>query len=144
MEYIVGAVLALGVCLLATVVGLDRDRAFYPTLTIVSASYYGLFAVIGGSLRSLMLEFVGITAFLLLSLIGFTSSLWWVVGALAVHGVFDWFHARLIDDPGVPSWWPMFCLTFDLVAAAYLAWLLGFSRVLPRSNRWPSRTKGSV
>src|SRR5207237_8339538 len=85
------------------------------------------------SLRSLMLEFVGITAFLLLSLIGFTSSLWWVVGALAVHGVFDWFHARLIDDPGVPSWWPMFCLTFDLVAAAYLAWLLGFSSVFLRS-----------
>src|SRR5437763_1167977 len=29
---------------------------------------------------------------------------------------------------GVPSWWPRFCLTFDLVGA-YLAWLLGFPRV---------------
>ena len=50
MEYIVGVVLALGISGLATVVGLDRDRAFYPTLTIVIDSYYVLFAVIGGSL----------------------------------------------------------------------------------------------
>src|SRR5437016_2765850 len=100
MEYIVGVVLALGVSGLATVVGLDRDRAFYPTLTIVIASYYGLFAVIGGSLHALVLESAGIAAFLLLSLIGFRFTLWWVVAALAAHGVFDWFHGRLIADPG--------------------------------------------
>jgi hypothetical protein len=34
-------VLALGISFLATVVGLDRDRAFYPTLMSVIASYYG-------------------------------------------------------------------------------------------------------
>ena len=61
--------------------------------------------------QTLMLEFVGIAAFLLVSLLGIKTTLWWVVGALAVHGVFDWFHGRLIADPGVPSWWPMFCLT---------------------------------
>src|SRR6267143_3865497 len=92
MEYIVGVVLALGISGLATVVGLDRYRAFYPTLTIVIVSYYGLFAVIGGSLHALMLESTGIAAFLLLSLIGFRFTLWWVVAALAAHGVFDWFH----------------------------------------------------
>src|SRR5207249_12220850 len=50
MPYVIGAGLALSVGMLATFVGLDRDRAFYPTLTIVIASYYVLFAVIGGSL----------------------------------------------------------------------------------------------
>jgi len=50
MEYMVGVVLALSISGLATVVGFDRDRAFYPTLTIVIASCYGLFAVIGGRL----------------------------------------------------------------------------------------------
>src|SRR5213080_1573834 len=135
MEYMVGVVLALGVSGLATVVGLDRDRAFYPTLTIVIASYYDLFAVIAGSLHTLMLESAGIAAFLLLSLIGFRFTLWWVVAALAAHGVFDWFHGRLIADPGVPSWWPMFCLAYDIVAAAYLAWLLVGSKVPARSNQ---------
>ena len=134
MAYIIGVVLALCTCFLATAVGLERDRAFYPTVTIVIATYYGLFAVIGGSLHALMLESVGIVAFLVMSLIGFRFTLWWVVAALAAHGVFDWFHGRLIEDPGVPSWWPMFCLTYDVVAAAYLSWLLGFSRIDARSK----------
>ena len=142
MEYLVGAVLALGISFLATVVGLDRDRAFYPTLMIVIASYYGLFAVIGGSGQALMLESVGIATFLLLSLIGFKSTLWWVVGGLVAHGVFDWFHGRLIADPGVPSWWPMFCLTYDVVAAAYLSWLLGCSKVLARPHRVAQSMEG--
>ena len=52
----VGALLALGVGLLATGSGLDRDRAFYPVVTIVIASYYALFAVMGESSHALLLE----------------------------------------------------------------------------------------
>ena len=45
MEYLIGVLLALAVAGLATVVGLDRGRAFYPTVLIVIATYYVLFAV---------------------------------------------------------------------------------------------------
>ena len=38
MEYLIGTGLALSVSLLARFVGLDRDRAFYPTVLIVIAS----------------------------------------------------------------------------------------------------------
>jgi hypothetical protein len=41
----------------------------------------------------------------------------------------DFFHGRLIANPGVPAWWPLFCLSFDVMAAAYLAWLLARSKV---------------
>jgi hypothetical protein len=44
MAYVVGIVLSVGVALLARSVGFDRDRAFYPTVLIVIASYYVLFA----------------------------------------------------------------------------------------------------
>ena len=44
MPYVVGIVLSLGVALFARRVGFDRDRAFYPTVLIVIASYYVLFA----------------------------------------------------------------------------------------------------
>ncbi len=65
MPFLVGAFLALAVGgLLGTGVGLDRDRAFYPTVD------------------------------------------------------------RLIVNPGVPAWWPAFCLAYDGVAATYLAFLL--------------------
>ena len=125
----VGAALALSVGLSATFLGLDRDRAFYPTVMIVIASYYGLFAIMGGSIQVLAFESIAIVAFLVASIAGFKRSLWLVAAALAAHGVFDFVHGQLIANPGVPLWWPPFCLVYDVVAAAYLAWLLSRSKV---------------
>ena len=129
MAILVGAVLALSVGIMATYFGLDRDRAFYPTVMTVIASYYALFAVMGGSLQALAIESIVIMLFLGISITGYRTSLWLVVAALAAHGVFDLVHGALISNPGVPDWWPPFCLTYDVVAAAYLAWLLSRSRV---------------
>ena len=38
MEYVIGVILAAAVAGLATLVGFDRERAFYPTVLIVIAS----------------------------------------------------------------------------------------------------------
>ena len=130
MPYLTGIILALGVSGLATLIGLDRERAFYPTVLMVIASYYVLFAVMGGSGHALVVETLVMTGFLLAALIGFKKNLWLVVAALAGHGVFDIFHGRAVANPGVPGWWPAFCLTYDITAAAFLAWLL---RRLPHS-----------
>lgn len=124
MPSLVGVALALAVGLLATGFGLDRDRGFYPTVMIVIASYYALFAVMGASTPALVLESLAGAAFLAAAILGFRWSLWLVVGALAAHGVFDLVHGEFIFNPGVPGWWPHFCLTFDVTAAVYLAWLL--------------------
>ena len=129
MEYLIGVVLALLIGLGATRIGLDRDRAFYPSVMAVIASYYALFAVMGGSSQALTFEVIAIVAFLGASIAGFKRSLWLVVAALAAHGVFDLVHGQFIENPGVPPWWPHFCLAFDVVAAAYLAWLLSRSKL---------------
>lgn len=125
----VGALLALSVGLFATGLGLDRDRAFYPVVTIIIASYYALFAVMGASTDALVLESLVCVVFLAAAVAGFRWSLWVVVAALAGHGVFDLTHAAFIANPGVPGWWPEFCLTYDVTAAAYLAWLLKSGRI---------------
>ena len=129
MAVLVGALLATAVGLFATAIGLDRDRAFYPTVTIVVASLYALFAVMGASTNALMLESVAGAVFIAAAALGFRSSLWVVALALAAHGVFDLAHSRVISNPGVPAWWPAFCLTYDLTAAAYLALLLRIGRI---------------
>lgn len=120
----VGVLLAITVGLLGTIAGLDRDRAFYPVVAIVVASYYALFAVLGGSSQALLLESVAGMLFVAAAIAGFRRSLWIAAGALAAHGLFDFVHSGLIPNPGVPAWWPAFCLAFDLTAAAYLAWRL--------------------
>ena len=129
MAFLVGLVLALGVGAMATVFRLDRERAFYTTVLIVVGSYYALFAVMGGTTRALVVETMVAMLFLGASLAGFKSSLWIVVGGLAAHGVFDSVHGYLISNPGVPVWWPAFCGTYDVVAAAYLAVLLSRRQV---------------
>lgn len=120
----VGACLAFAVGIFATVVGLDRDRAFYPTVAIVIAALYSLFAAMGGSSRAFAVESTVGLGFIALAVVGFRKSLWVVAAALALHGVFDLVHGSFISNPGVPHWWPAFCLTYDVAAAAYLAWLI--------------------
>jgi hypothetical protein len=126
---LVGALLAVAVGLFATVVGLDRDRSFYPTVTIVIASIYVLFAAMAASTNALVLESAVGAVFLVAAVSGFRSSLWVVVLALAAHGVFDFVHRLVISNPGVPAWWPPFCLAYDVTAAAYLAWRLKTRRI---------------
>ena len=128
MALLVGALLALTVGLMATAVGLDRDRAFYPTVAIVIAALYALFAIMGGSMQALVLETLVGSVFVAAAVTGFRSSLWFVVFALAAHGILDLAHDRVISNPGVPTWWPAFCLAYDVTAAAYLAWLLKTGR----------------
>ena len=124
MPFLIGVILALAVAFFAHVVGFDRDRAYYATVLAVIGSLYGLFAVMSGSTSTLLLEGIGIAAFLTLSVLGFKISQWFLVAGLAAHGVFDFFHGHLIANSGVPAFWPMFCLSYDVTAAAYLAWLL--------------------
>ena len=124
MPYVIGLVLSLGVALFARVVGFDRDRAFYPTVTIVVASYYVLFAAMSGSLQTVFLESIVMAGFAIAAVVGFKSSAWIVVGALAGHGVFDALRGDLLENSGVPVWWPAWCLAYDLGAAACLAWLI--------------------
>lgn len=128
MEYLIGLGLALAVAFFARFVGLDRDRAFYPTVMIVIACLYGLFAILGGAPAELVWEWVAMGGFILLSVLGFRLNLWFVVAALFIHGVFDYFHGHLIPNPGVPAWYPGFCLTYDVVAAGWLAWMIRSGR----------------
>jgi hypothetical protein len=137
MALLVGALLAIGVGLLGTSTGLDRDRAFYPLATMVVASYYALFAVMGGSTHAVVLESLVALAFLAAAVVGFRSSLWLVVAALVGHGIFDFFHAGIISNPGVPAWWPPFCLAYDVIFGAYLAWLLVTRRLRAQPSAEP-------
>ncbi len=132
MEYLIGLGLALAVGLFARFVGLDRDRAFYPTVMIFIAVLYGLFAILGKSMTVLGLESVIGAGFILTAVLGFKRNLWLVVTALAGHGVFDFFHGHLFANPGVPVWYPGFCGTYDVVAAGWLAWMIRSGRTAAR------------
>jgi hypothetical protein len=121
MSLFIGASLALAIGIFAAWSGFDRDRAFYPTVMLVVASYYVLFAVLGASDEALFSELLVLVPFLLAALAGFKRTPWLLVVGLAGHGVLDLFHPHLVSNPGVPVWWPDFCMAYDVVAAGFLA-----------------------
>ena len=133
MEYLIGVVLALAISIGATAIGLDRERAFYSVVLMVVASYYALFAIMGGSVRALLAESLPITLFLLAAGVGFKKNMWLVAIGLIAHGVFDLLHGRVISNPGVPTWWPGFCMAYDVTAGAYLAYRLKGTTSAPKT-----------
>lgn len=124
MEILVGLTLALGVSLGGTLAGLDRDRAFYAAVSLAVGTYYILFAVMGGSSEALIGEVAAYAVLAVVAVLGFRRNLWLVAFALVGHGGFDVFHGQLIANDGVPAYWPMFCMSYDVTAGLYLACLL--------------------
>lgn len=124
MEYLVGVILAAFVACFFIGIGFARDRSFYPTVLVVVGSYYVLFAAMGASNRVLIVECVGAALFLLFAVLGFKTSPWIAVAGLIGHALFDSVHHLFIDNPGVPRWWPGFCLSFDAAFGLSLALLL--------------------
>ncbi len=125
MEYVIGIAAATVVGLFATVVGFDKERGFYPVVLIVIAALYLLFAALANSTASLVAETIPALVFVTLAVVGFRKNApWLVVAGLALHGVFDFFHHAVIENPGVPAWWPGWCLSYDVTAAAYLGALI--------------------
>jgi hypothetical protein len=102
MEYLIGLILSLGVAGSAAAIGFDRERAFYPTVLIVIASYYVLFAAMEASRRTLIIEIIVAGGFLLVAVLSFRKNFWLIVAALIGHGIFDFIHRFFIDNPSVP------------------------------------------
>jgi hypothetical protein len=120
VDYAIGILLAAAVAVFARRTGFGRDRAFYPTVVIVVASYYVLFAAMGGATHVLIVEALIMAGFVLVAVLGLKRGSWLVVAGLAGHGVFDMLHGHVVQNPGVPEWWPAFCLAFDVAAAGFL------------------------
>lgn len=134
MEYLVGILLSLGTIVLAAVIGFARERSFYSTVLIVIATYYVLFAAMGAERRTLVIEIVIASGFILFAVLGFRGSLWLAAAALVGHGIFDFIRPSLIANPGVPHWWPGFCMAFDVIFGGWLALQLLQRRSFPHSG----------
>ena len=136
LPVVIGLALALAIVALGRLSGLDRDRALYPVTLIVIASYYVLFATMGGA-DALPGELIAAAVFVVVAIFGFRTSLWWAAAGIAGHGIFDWFvHPRLIANPGMPAFWPAFCGSIDVALGVLLALLL-LRGAIPARRRAP-------
>lgn len=121
---LVGVLTAVAIAVLAKSTRFDQDRSFYPTVLIVIASYYVLFAVMGGSPHALVWELVVAVAFSTMAIIGGLYLPLLVGVGIVAHGLFDLVYFTMMENAGVPDWWPGFCGSLDVVLGL---WVIGLS-----------------
>jgi hypothetical protein len=122
---LVGVLTAVAIAALAKSTRFDQDRSFYPTVLIVIASYYVLFAVMGGSPHALVWELVVAVAFSAVAIVGGLYLPLLVGVGIVAHGLFDLVYFTMMENAGVPDWWPSFCGSIDVVLGL---WVVGLSR----------------
>ena len=79
------------------------NRWKVPTVLMVIASYYVLFAAMSDSLQTVVLESVVMTVFVIAAVVGFKSTAWIVVAGLAGHGVLDALHGNVVETASRPA-----------------------------------------
>jgi hypothetical protein len=120
MSIIVGVLLAVAVAALGKFTRFDQDRSFYPTVLVIIASYYVLIAVLGASGHALVSELVIAVAFSTVAILGALHAPVLVGTGIMAHGLFDLVHDVVIENSGVPIWWPSFCGSLDVLLGLWV------------------------
>lgn len=128
-----GAVLAAALMGLAHWLGFDRDRSFFPTVLMVIAGYYVLFAFMAG--QAILFELLAALVFCAVAVVGYWRDLLWVPVGVLLHGAFDVIHPYAVVNDGVPAWWPAICLGFDVVLGLWILALVWLRRSHPHDGR---------
>ena len=112
--FIIGVVLAVALAIFGKLSGYEKDRSFFPTIAIVIASYYLLFATLTDSISIILIE-IAVASFFMISAVWGSYRFPIVVGAvIALHGIFDFAYGYFYVNSGVPIWWPAFCAGIDI------------------------------
>ena len=122
---VVGVLLGVGIAALGKFTRFDHDRSFYFTVLVVIASYYVLFAVLGGSGHALIWELAIAAAFSTVAIVGALFLPTLVGIGIVAHGLFDFVHDGIVENSGVPIWWPSFCGSIDVVLGL---WVISLAR----------------
>jgi hypothetical protein len=128
MPIVVGVLLAIAIAALAKFTRFDEELSFYSTVLVIIASYYVLFAVLGGSGRALVWELVIAVVFSTVAVIGALFLPTLVGIGIIAHGLFDLVHDIIIENSGVPTWWPTFCGSLDVLLGL---WVIALTRSRP-------------
>lgn len=119
--------IASGILIILIVRLLRGQHWMYSIGLPVLPSLYALFAISVGAhavgLKEMIYGLPFIAAGLLCALTSIRRSaivvgIFWIL-----HGAFDLLHARLLLNPGLPAWYPVWCCAIDVVVGAYLLWL---------------------
>ena len=90
-------------------------------MTVILSIYIG-FAIKDGIAELLTIQIIGAAFFLALTLLGLWNSVWFLVAAYFLHGLWDLLHDYKIIKTKVKSWYPDFCIVVDWILGIWIAY----------------------
>ncbi|MBD2569088.1 DUF6010 family protein [Anabaena lutea] len=90
---------------------------------VVAAIIYIGFAIGGGANQLwIVIEVAGVGVYGLLAVLGLRYSNWWLMLGWMAHPLWD-IGLHLVNQGAVftPAWYPIACISFDLLVASYIA-----------------------
>ncbi len=106
---------------------LERMSWPYPLLLASFPAYYWAFALYAKDMDALVSEvWVGVL-FIATALLAVALRRRWALMLVAAgcfaHALYDASHNILFVNAGMPSWWPVFCGSIDVILGLYLMYL---------------------
>ena len=133
IEALVGA--AVGVLTIVTARLLRGERWLYSLGLPVLPGLYAMFALLAGeravSVQEMIYGAPFVVAGFLFLFVSVRNSAVAVGVFWLLHGMYDLVHGRLLANPGVPVWYPVFCCVVDVVVGLYV---LRLALRLPDAN----------
>jgi hypothetical protein len=106
---------------------LEKTKWAYPIFLATFPVYYWVFAVYASDYSALLNELMASVAFLTTAFVAYKFRSFATLMLLAIgyvaHAAYDFYHDALFINSGVPTWWPEFCGSVDVLIGAYIAYL---------------------
>ncbi|MCH8954745.1 ABC transporter permease, partial [candidate division KSB1 bacterium] len=132
LEIAIGTLSAtLCILILARFEKIPQQRFCGMALVIAALIYLG-FGIFASNMNWLLIEFGGLVIFLTLAILGIRKSVWFLALGWLTHIIWD--VALHSEAPFVPEWYPLACVSFDLIIGFYIAFRLTSKQSL--SNPW--------
>ena len=133
IEALIGA--AVGVLTIVFARTVRGQSWVYSIGLLTLPSLYASFALFSGEqavgIKEMIYGIPYVVAGLVFAFVSVRQSAIVVAALWILHGLYDLAHSQLITNPGVPSWYPVFCFSVDVVIGGYVLWL---SRRIPNAN----------
>lgn len=124
---VVGIIIAVIVVMRFRARRLERTKWAYPVFLATFPAYYWVFAVYASDYTALLNELMVSVVFLAVAYFAykfrsFATLLLLAIGYVA-HAAYDFYHDALFINSGVPTWWPEFCGSVDILIGGYIVYL---------------------
>jgi hypothetical protein len=125
--FAVGVVIAVFVVLWFRARRLENTSWAYPVFLATFPVYYWAFAVYASDYTALLNELLVGVAFIAIAYVAYKFKSFVALQLLAIgyvaHAAYDFYHNAFFFNAGVPTWWPEFCGSVDVLIGGYVAYL---------------------